>query len=122
MKRKKILLVDDAGTILMMERMILSNEYEIVTAKDGQEAVRVAHAEKPDLILLDVMMPKMDGFETCKQIRASAEIGTTPIIMVTTRAEEKNVEFGYQNGCNDFIAKPFNKMEMVAKIKNCLGE
>jgi DNA-binding response OmpR family regulator len=122
MKRKKILLVDDAGTILMMEQMILNNKYEIVTAKDGQEAIRVALAERPDLILLDVMMPKMDGFEACKQIRASEEIGTTPIIMVTTRAEEKNMELGYQSGCNDFIAKPFNKMEMVSKIKNFLGE
>jgi DNA-binding response OmpR family regulator len=122
MKRKKILLVDDAGTILMMEQMILNNKYEIVTAKDGQEAIRVALAERPDLILLDVMMPKMDGFEACKQIRANEEIGTTPIIMVTTRAEEKNMELGYQSGCNDFIAKPFNKMEMVSKIKNFLGE
>lgn len=122
MKRKKILLVDDAGTILMMERMILTNEYETVTAKDGQEAIRVALQEKPDLILLDVMMPNMNGFEACKHIRASAEIGTTPIIMVTTRAEEKNIEIGYQSGCNDYIAKPFNKVEMIAKIKKCLGE
>ena len=105
----------------MMERMILGNEYEIVTAKDGQEAIHVALAEKPDLILLDVMMPNMNGFEACKRIRESAEIGTTPIIMVTTRAEEKNMEIGYQSGCNDYIAKPFNKVDMITKIKKCLG-
>lgn len=122
MKRKKILLVDDARTILLMERMILTNDYELVTAKDGQEAVRVALDEKPDLILMDIVMPNMDGFEACKQIRASAEISTTPIIMVTTRAEEKNIETGYQSGCNDYITKPFNKGEMVAKIRKCLGE
>ena len=115
-------MVDDAGTILMMERMFLTNDYDVVTAKDGQEAVRVALAEKPDLILLDVVMPKMDGFEACKQIRASAKIGATPIIMVTTRAEEENVEIGYRSGCTDYIAKPFNKTELVAKIKTCLGQ
>jgi CheY-like chemotaxis protein len=72
MARKKILLVDDAETILMMERMILNKAgYELITAKDGQEAVAKATAERPDLILMDVVMPRMNGFEACKQIRAN---------------------------------------------------
>src|SRR5262245_2805735 len=103
MERKKILLVDDADKILMMERMILSKEYDLVTAKDGFEALDKALAQRPDLILLDVIMPKMDGFEACKQIRASEAIRQIPIIMVTTRGESQNIETAYENGCNDYV-------------------
>ncbi|HEU4390357.1 MAG TPA: response regulator [Blastocatellia bacterium] len=122
MVRKKILLVDDAETILMMERMILSKAYDLVTAKDGCEALDKAHAQRPDLILLDVVMPKMDGFEACKQIRASDPIKQTPIILVTTRGENHNIETGYRNGCNDYITKPFVSSELLAKVKKLIGD
>ena len=122
MPRKKILLVDDAETILMMERLILHNEYDLVTARNGQEAVSAAASERPDLILLAVVMPTMDGFAACKKIRESKEIGAVPIIMVTTRAEQENVEKAFQSGCNDYIAKPINSVELISKIRNCLSE
>jgi DNA-binding response OmpR family regulator len=121
MVRKKILLVDDAETILMIERVMLNKEYSIVTAKDGEEAIKVAMSERPDLILLDVLMPKMGGFEACKEIRAKTEIGTTPIIMVTTRGDEDSMETGFQNGCNDYVTKPIDSLELISKIKNVLG-
>jgi DNA-binding response OmpR family regulator len=121
MKRKKILLVDDSNTILMMEKFILRHDsYEIVTASDGEEGVRQALAHRPDLILLDVVMPKMGGFEACRQLRALEATRDTPIIMVTTRGEATNVETGWTAGCSDYITKPINGIELLAKVRNFL--
>ena len=123
MKRKKILLVDDSHTILMMERCILQNgPYEIVTANNGEEAVEKAAVYQPDLILLDVIMPKMGGFETCRALRTAAATKTTPIIMVTTRGEAANVEQGWTSGCTDYVTKPINGIELLAKVTSLLGE
>lgn len=123
MTRKKILLVDDSNTILMMETMILRGDrYDLVTASDGEEAVERALAERPDLILLDVVMPKMGGFEACERLRAEEATKTTPIIMVTTRGEAQNVEKGFEVGCNDYVTKPINKVELLTKVGNYLSE
>ena len=85
---KKILLVDDSQTVLMMERMILSQgRYELFTAKNGKEGVARAKAEQPDLILMDVVMPELDGFGAVAALRADASTSAIPIIMVTTRSE-----------------------------------
>ena len=122
MSRKKILLVDDSATILMMERMILSKgPYELVTANNGEEAVAKAESERPDLILMDVVMPKMNGFEAVRHIRQSSAVGSTPIIMVTTRGEMENVENGFSSGCNDYVTKPINGPELMTKLKALLG-
>jgi len=122
MKLKKIMLVDDSATTLMMERMILKAEpYELVVAKNGQQAVEMAREEKPDLVLLDVVMPIMDGFEACKQLRASETTRATPIIMVTTRGEQQHVEVGFENGCTDYVTKPINGLELLAKVRNYLA-
>lgn len=123
MKRKKILLVDDSSTILMMEKFILRNgAYEIVTASDGEEGVRKALEHRPDLVLLDVIMPKMGGFEACRRMREEEATRTTPIIMVTTRGEATNVETGWTAGCSDYITKPINSIELLAKVRNFLGD
>ena len=122
MSRKKILLVDDSGTTLMMEKMILNKgPYDLVTAKDGEEGVAMALQENPDLILLDIVMPKMDGFEACRRLRAEEATKETPIIMVTTRGEVENVEHGYELGCTDYVTKPINSLELMTKVKNYLG-
>jgi len=122
-KRKKILLVDDSNTILMMEKFILRNHsYEIVTASDGEEGVRKALEHSPDLVLLDVIMPKMGGFEACRRMREEEATRTTPIIMVTTRGEATNVELGWTAGCSDYITKPINSIELLAKVRNFLGD
>lgn len=123
MTRKKILLVDDADTILMMERMVLNKKsYELLIAKDGEEAVTKAEEELPDLILLDVIMPKMNGFEVCKHLREKEKTSAIPIIMVTTRGEEENVETGFKSGCNDYVTKPINGLELLTKVRNFIGE
>ena len=123
MARKRILLVDDSETSLMMARMILSKaNYEILVAKDGQAGVETAAREKPDLVLLDVVMPRMNGFEVCKKIREDEGMKTVPIIMVTTRGEGENVESGFQSGCSDYITKPFSSLELLTKIESYLAE
>ncbi|MEA2489834.1 MAG: hypothetical protein QOH21_1626 [Acidobacteriota bacterium] len=121
MNRKKILLVDDSATTLMMEQMVLRGQaYQIVTAKNGREAVAAAAAERPDLILLDVVMPEMNGFEACRNIRRDAVSRNVPIIMVTTKGEEHNVETGFQSGCSDYITKPINGAELLTKVRTWL--
>jgi DNA-binding response OmpR family regulator len=123
MNRKKILLVDDSSTILMMEKFILRNgPYDLVTAANGEEGVRKASEHLPDLILLDVIMPKMGGFEACRLIRSSESTSQIPIIMVTTRGEAANVEAGWANGCTDYVTKPINSIELLAKVRNFLGD
>jgi DNA-binding response OmpR family regulator len=123
MSRKKILLVDDSNTILMMEKFILRNgPYELLTASNGEEGVRKATEQVPDLILLDVIMPKMGGFEACRVIRDSEATKSIPIIMVTTRGEAANVEAGWANGCTDYVTKPINAIELLAKVRNFLGD
>jgi CheY-like chemotaxis protein len=93
-----------------------------VTARDGLEAIQRAVTEKPDLILMDVVMPRMNGFEACKLMRLERDLQGTPVILVTTRGEEGYVEAGYQSGCNDYITKPINSQELVALMHSYLGE
>jgi DNA-binding response OmpR family regulator len=123
MVRKKILLVDDSETSLLMSRMILSKaNYDIVVAKNGADGVDRAVAERPDLVLLDVVMPKMNGFEACTALRARQETERIPIIMVTTRGEGTSVETGFAAGATDYITKPVNGLELLTKVRNLLGD
>jgi len=120
---KKVLLVDDSSTALLMEKMILGKgPYALLTAANGEEAVAKALAEVPDLILLDVMMPRMNGFEACRRIRQSEATRSVPIIMVTTRGEAGHVEEGFASGCSDYITKPINSSELLAKVQSFLGD
>jgi CheY-like chemotaxis protein len=124
MKRKRILVVDDSSTMLLMEQMILEKmtAYEVIVARDGSEAVQKAVAETPDLILMDVVMPKMGGFEACREIRSQPSTSRIPIIFVTTRGEPGRVEEGYMIGGNDYVAKPVNGNELIPKIRNLIGD
>jgi CheY-like chemotaxis protein len=121
---KKILLVDDSKTALMMERMILERHtpYQCVTAMDGLEAVAKANDERPDLILMDVVMPQMNGFDACKKMRQQESTREIPIVLLTTRGEESYMEAGFQSGCNDYLTKPVNGEELVKLLQSYLGE
>lgn len=120
--RKKILLIDDSSTILMMEKMILRRSYDVITAKDGDDGVAAAIEQRPDLILLDVIMPKMNGFQVCRRLRAQEATMSTPIIFVTGKGEASNMEEGFRCGCSDYIIKPVDASELLEKVRNCLGE
>jgi CheY-like chemotaxis protein len=117
-----ILVIDDSGTCQTMARMMLSTlGVSIETARDGVEGLEQAERVRPDLILLDIVMPRMDGFETCKHLRAREATRDTPILMFTTRGEAANVERGFSLGCTDYICKPFNAVELLDKVKSYLG-
>lgn len=119
--KKKVLLVDDSNTVLMMEKMILSKgSFDIILAHDGLEAVARAKSDNPDVILLDVIMPNLDGLSACAAIRADAATAHIPIIMVTTRGEEASIEKAFRNGCTDYVTKPINSLELLAKLQNIL--
>ena len=123
MGSKRILLVEDAATMRMVESMTLRGAgYEVLTASNGEEGVAKAIAEQPDLILMDVIMPKMNGLDACKKIRESENMKSIPIIMLTTRSEEDQVEIAFTYGCNDYITKPFDTLELLEKIKSHLDE
>jgi CheY-like chemotaxis protein len=114
----KVLLVDDSSTALLLEETVLKKHtaYEVVTARDGEEAVLKAVTEKPDLILMDVVMPKMDGFTACREIRKQEGLKGVPIVMVTSRGEPANVQTGYESGCNAYLTKPINAAELLEMV------
>lgn len=121
---KKILLVDDSKTTLMMEEMILSSatDYLLVKAHDGAEAIQKARTEKPDLVLMDVVMPRMTGLEACRELRNHEATRALPVILVTTKGQEEDVESGFEHGCSDYLTKPINAHELVTMVKTVLGD
>jgi CheY-like chemotaxis protein len=120
--KKRILLVDDSKTSLFMEHMILKRgPYEVVTAGDGAEAVEKATALLPDLIVMDVVMPRMDGFQALRRLREQESTRHVPVILVTTRGEQQNVDNGYDSGCNDYVTKPVDALELLTKVRLQLG-
>ena len=121
--KKKILLVDDSRTVLLMHQLLLADRgYELLTARDGEDALEKALAARPDLIFLDVIMPGMDGFETCQALRAHETTRDIPVIMVTTSNEPENVQRGFECGCSDYITKPFNDNELLDKLERYLHQ
>lgn len=119
---QKILLVDDSSTTLLIEEMMLREhtQYKLVLARDGEEAVEKALAEQPNLVLMDVIMPRMNGFDACREMRRHEALRTVPIIMVTSRGESYNVEQGFESGCNDYVTKPIDGAELVEIVNGYL--
>ncbi len=113
---KKILIVDDERAIVDILKFNLQKEqYETLCAYDGREGLRLAREGNPDLILLDIMLPYMNGFEVCKTLREDGS--NVPIIMITAREEETDKVFGLENGADDYITKPFSIRELMARVK-----
>ncbi len=112
---RKILVVDDEESIVKIIEYNLKKEgYEVLCALDGEEGCRLALEANPDLILLDIMMPKMDGYEVCKKVREKSNV---PIIMITARAEEVDKVVGLELGADDYVTKPFGNRELMARVK-----
>jgi CheY-like chemotaxis protein len=121
--KAKVLLVDDSEVVLMTEKLLLRNmgDFEMLFARNGREAVKLAHTEQPDLILMDIVMPEMNGIEACRAIRADRRTQRIPIIMVTTKSERDTIAAGYQAGCNDYVTKPIDKIELARKMRDLLA-
>lgn len=117
-RKKKILAVDDEKAIVRLVQVNLEREgYEVVTAYDGREALEKVESERPDLIVLDVMMPYMDGFEVLQNLKKNPETRDIPVIMLTAKAQDADVFRGWQSGVDCYLTKPFNPMELKAFVK-----
>ena len=114
----KVLVIDDEKPIAEILKYNLENEgFSVLVAYDGEEALRLAFLEKPDIILLDIMLPRIDGFSVCKQIRQKLDV---PIIMLTARESEIDKIMGLELGADDYVTKPFSVRELIARIKATL--
>ena len=118
MANEKILVVDDDANICELLRLYLTKEgYQVTTANDGEEGLEKFNQLKPDMVLLDVMMPRMDGLEVCRRIR---KLGNTPVMMLTAKGETFDKVLGLELGADDYMVKPFDTKEVVARIKAVL--
>jgi len=118
MANEKILVVDDDANICELLRLYLTKEgYQVTVANDGEEGLEKFNQVKPDMVLLDVMMPKMDGLEVCRRIR---KLGNTPVMMLTAKGETFDKVLGLELGADDYLAKPFSPRELAARIKALL--
>ena len=119
---KKVLVVDDEPSILLSLEFLMKQEgFEVHTAADGDEALQSIEKELPDLILLDVMMPKRDGFEVCQIIRTNPSWKEIKIIMLTAKGREVDQEKGLALGADDYVTKPFATQDLVKKVRTVLG-
>lgn len=115
---QKILVCDDERPIVRLIQVNLERQgYQVVTAFDGKEGLEKIRSEKPNLVVLDVMMPYMDGFEVLKNIRREPETEHLPVIMLTAKAQDKDVFEGYHYGADMYLTKPFNPMELISFVK-----
>lgn len=118
---KKILIVDDEPNIVLSVEFLMKREgYEVVTANDGQAAMDMLPDVKPDLMILDVMMPRKNGFEVCNEVRASSELSGLPILMLSAKGREAEVKKGISLGADAYITKPFSTHDLVAKVNELL--
>jgi DNA-binding response OmpR family regulator len=122
MAKGKILVVDDEIYIVHILDFSLGMEgYEVVTALDGEQALEKAQSEKPDLIVLDIMMPKLDGYETCKRLKADAATQDIPVILLSAKGRNIDQKVGFEVGADDYITKPFSPRKLVERINAILG-
>jgi two-component system alkaline phosphatase synthesis response regulator PhoP len=123
MAKGKILVVDDEIYIVHILDFSLGMEgYEVLTALDGEQAVERARAEHPDLIVLDIMMPKLDGYETCKLLKADPATKDIPVILLSAKGRNVDQKVGFEVGANDYITKPFSPRKLVERINVLLGQ
>ena len=118
--RKKVLVVDDEPNVRHLLHSILSKNFIVFEAEDGQQAIDIANAQKPNVILMDMMMPKMDGLTACLVVKKNPDTKSIPVIMVTAIGFELNVKLSQQMGATGYVTKPFSPQEVLAKIAEVL--
>jgi len=117
-----ILIADDDPDILALVSFRLERAgYEVVQARNGEEAVKVALATRPDLAVIDVMMPRIDGYEATRQLRQQEETSRMPIILLTARVQEEDIARGFDAGADDYVRKPFSPQELGSRVQAALG-
>lgn len=119
---KKVLIVDDEPNIVLSVEFLMQREgHEVATAGDGQEALDMLEETRPDLMILDVMMPRKNGFEVCEAVRGNAQFAAMPILMLTAKGREAEMKKGLSLGADAYITKPFSTHELVAKVNELLA-
>ncbi|MDD5382537.1 MAG: response regulator [Candidatus Margulisbacteria bacterium] len=120
---KRILIVDDEADIIELLTVMLKGQgYSVLTAVDGQEALEKARKEKPDLIILDIMLPKIDGFKVARMLKFDESYSSIPIIMLTAKIREKDREMGMETGADFYMTKPFESGMILLKVKELLAK
>ena len=120
---KKILVVDDEPDVIAtLESLLKRREYTVITASDGESCLELAEYNKPDLILLDIIMPNLDGFEVCRRLKSNVKTKDIPVIMLTALGEEKNLSRGLEEGARCFISKPFSFVDLLHEVQAALKE
>lgn len=119
---KKILIIEDDAIFASVLKTILSSKYETDTVFDGFEALKKIEQFKPDLIILDINLPKLSGFEVAKILKNNESTKNIPIIMLTALSQDINIKRGYESGCEDYLVKPFNLQHLLIKIEKYLKQ
>ena len=119
---RRILAVDDERHVIRLIEINLARAgYQVTTASAGREALRKVAAERPDLVVLDVMMPKLTGYDVTRELRANAATSRIPVILLTARVQEADVARGFEAGADDYVKKPFSPQELKARVQAVLG-
>ena len=122
MDKKKILLVEDEPQLVDMLKLRLeANNYEVAIAYDGKQALEKTQTEQPDLIILDLLLPKLDGYTVCGLLKKDSRHAHIPIVVLTARAQEADIKMGKEVGADEYITKPFEPKVLLEKINNLLG-
>lgn len=120
---KKIMVVDDEPYIARVIKFKLEQEgYTVISANDGQSGLQKIKEEKPDLVLLDVMMPGLSGYEVCQKIKEDADLAGIPVVILTAKGQERDREQGLTMGASDYITKPFSPNRLLELVKNMIGD
>jgi CheY-like chemotaxis protein len=119
--KKKALIVDDEPNVRRLLHTILSKTFEVIEAEDGRQAIEMTNTQKPDVVLMDMMMPKMDGLTACHMIKNDPATKSIPVIMVTAIGFELNIKLSQQMGASGYITKPFSSEELLDKIAQVLA-
>jgi len=118
-----ILLVEDSPTVqYIVARLLVNQGYEVITARDGEEALRVAHEKLPNLLILDVILPKMNGFQVCRALKSAADTAHIPVIMLTAKWKDSDRQWGMEQGADAYLIKPFEDQALFELISQFMPQ
>ncbi len=117
----RILVVDDSPTVIQVIRqMLVEGQHDVLSAIDGEEAIRVAIDQHPDLVLLDIILPKLNGYQVCRQIKSLPETARIPVVMITRKTKDEDRRWGVEQGADAYVTKPFNAKDLLDVLRRLI--